>query len=156
MLLVSCSKEVETTEVLTPNVSLESSERSCNNCDQCPVDFCCCRIDLVGPNPADLLVCGNLAGICIPIDSCIVAAAGNCPEIRGELFNFPVPIGTSFLYCQEEETAIHITNPGTSPVRFRVTCMIDEITTMFTDLIIPGGESATVYVDGDCEPEECN
>jgi len=161
MLMVSCSKEVETTEVLMPNVSLESTERtSCITCNQCPVDFCCCRIDIIAPNMdnADLLVCGNLFASlsCPPIDSCFVAAAGNCPEIRGALFLFEVEHNISFLYCQEEESAIHITNTETFTIRVRVTCMIDEITTMFTDLIIPGGESATVYVDGDCEPEECN
>ncbi len=158
MLMVSCSKEVETTEVLMPNVSLESSERSCITCTQCVLNYCCCRIDILqptGPPEIEVQLCGDLPG-CTPIDICSVSAAGNCPEIRGELVDVTLEQGISYLYCHEKDGAIRIRNLESFNIQLRITCMIGDVTSMFTDVFILGFGAEIIFVDGDCEPDECN
>lgn len=159
VLMVSCSKEIETTDVHTPNVTLESTERNCiTGCNQCSQDFCCCRIDILqptGPPTIQIQLCGALPG-CISIDTCSVSAVGNCPEIRGVLVEENLSQGISFLYCHEKEGAILIRNLEPFPIQLRITCMISDLTSMFTDVSIPEFGSQTVFVDSECEPDECN
>lgn len=160
MLMVSCSKEIETTEVLTPNVSLESSERSCvANCTQCPQDFCCCVIEVLDPTGTDVFVqfCGNLPG-CTGINICSVSATGNCPEINGRIYVETLNSATPFFYCQEKDEAIRIRNTEPFDVGIRITCSVpDSVSTPSSiNVLIPGFGSKTILVNNNCEPEDCN
>lgn len=158
MLTVSCSKEVETTEVLTPNVTLESTERTCvPDCTQCPQDFCCCLIEVLDPILTPVLVqfCGNMPG-CAGTNACSISATGNCPEINGRIYVETLNSATSFFYCQEKDEAIRITNTEPFDVTIRISCFLDDSTPFITNVLIPGFDSKTIQVSNNCEPEECN
>ncbi len=158
MLMVSCSKEVETPEMLTPNVTLESTERSCvPDCTQCPQDFCCCLIEVLDPTGMFVQVqfCGNMPG-CAGTTVCSISATGNCPEINGRIYLETLDSGTPFFYCQEKDEAIRITNAEPFDVTIRISCFLDDSTPSITNVLIPGFDSKTIFVSNNCEPEECN
>lgn len=159
MLMVGCQKKIETTEVLTPNVTLESSERTCvDDCQPC-INPCCCVIEVLDPilTPVLIQFCGVLAG-CTGIGTCSVNATGNCPEIRGILVEEELNPAIPFLYCQEIDEAIRITNTESFDVLIRISCFVTDSTgtPSIINVLIPGFESKTILVNNNCKPEECN
>ena len=157
MLMMSCQKENETVEVLTPNVTLESSERSCvADCQPC-IGQCCCVIEVLDPTGTDVVVqfCGNLPG-CTNIDTCSVSATGNCPEIIGRIYVETLNSLLPFFYCQEKDEAILITNTEPFDILIRIYCFLDDSTPSITNVLIPGFDSKTILVNNNCEPEDCN
>lgn len=114
MLIAGCQKENQTAELLTPDETVEATERSCvTGCQQCLIqDFCCCKIDVRFPTAVpniQIQFCGELPG-CTNLDTCTVGPKGNCPEINGKIVENDLIPGTPFYYCQKKDEAIRIAN----------------------------------------------
>jgi hypothetical protein len=129
--------------------------RTVDECEDCPVDYCCCAIELWAfTNEADISVCGFSNGdyLCGTYNP-----PGDCDDISGigEDILLTYPDLTGVLVCKEESGAFRIFNNGGSTITIRMTCEYDLTSPTWTVITIPAHSEVFYATDGDCELSQC-
>ena len=134
-------------------------QQRAESCDYCPVEDCCCYVELTGgATSADLAFCGTTnpdisTSTCGPID-----LASPCDDISGFYWTealsslgnpneyFCVAKGTSFMLGAGPLTGTNI----------RFHCQVGQTNPQFITLNLSAGEKHYYTVDDDCELSECH
>lgn len=125
-LFVSCEQsELQTTT--KPNTTLPVTTRSAiEDCEDCPIDYCCCEIELLSPNMiSQVLFCGAYLGT--PGTSCGPFNPGSpCSTISGiSSSQFFSGSGDRHLFCAPTGGSFCIQNTSGFEIRIRFSCQYD-------------------------------
>lgn len=155
-LFVSCEQsELQTTT--KPDTTLPVTTRSAiEDCEDCPIDYCCCEIELMFPNAfSQVIFCGAYLGT--PGTSCGPYNPGSpCSTISGlsssQSFSMS---GDRHLFCAPIGGSFCIQNVSGFDIRIRFTCQYDETNPDEEIILIPDTQTACFNNDGDCELSSC-
>jgi hypothetical protein len=131
--------------------------RDINDCDECPVDYCCCGIELAGNSTvANLILCG-VYDVDTPTTPCGTSSPPSpCLSISGSIKTIDLNSSDpKDMFCLPTGGSFSITNTDTEPVTIRFTCHADLTIADFVTITIGGTD--TVYFDsnGTCFLTEC-
>ena len=138
-------------EYVTENSSINLRADDCENC---PVDDCCCYITLNGVSFAELTFCGTTNPE-LSTSPCSFDLQDPCPDISGyywstELNNtdpdefFCVATGTSFMVGSPSATSLTLT------------CQYGQVGYQSVNFSLSAGQRRFYTVDNDCELTECH
>ncbi len=153
---ISCEKTgIQTTET---EISDEQkiSTRTVEDCEDCPVDYCCCSIELwSGTEVANLQTCGFSNGTyeCGTFDP-----PGNCSDFHGFGDDFILeesPGNPRVIVCKEENGFFRIYNNTNAQIVIRMTCQADVTVPVFVLITIPAFSFVYYSTDGSCLLSEC-
>jgi hypothetical protein len=128
-----------------------------DECDDCPVEDCCCAIELrnVSIGTANLRICGTSdgTGSCSypsPPSPCIAISGGG--QATG-LLNSSDP---KHLFCMDPGNSLCIENLSSSPADIWLTCQNDIVMPQRIAITIPANETVCFATNGSCEVELCD
>lgn len=133
------------------------SNRTVEDCEDCPLDYCCCSIELWGTTTiAPLNLCGfsNGASMCGTYNP----PGNNCANFSGvgENILLESPDDRGVIVCKEENGVFRIANTSNNPVTLRMTCQADQTVPTFVIINIPGTSVVFYSTDDDCLLTECD
>jgi len=160
MLMLSCSKDIETTEVFTPNETLESTERSCiQDCDDCSTiaGECCCAIAVVSDGDAHLEICSPGLTSCSGT-ICVGDPDPPCSTFAGASDSTTLSLmgQRAYFFCQPNGEPLRIINTGTINVTLQLYCIHDIPPPPFVQFSLNPQDTIYLFADGNCEPDFCN
>jgi hypothetical protein len=131
--------------------------RTVEDCDDCPVDYCCCAIEIWGfTDEADISVCGFSNGgyLCGTFDP----PGTTCPNVAG--------IGEDIVLeddglrrvavCKDKNGSFRIFNNGGTTITVRMTCRYDLTNPVWTIINIPGHSAVYYSTDSNCALSSCS
>ena len=156
-LITSCEKAEIQKSLVTTNGKVQAREDDCvDDCEDCPVNDCCCAITLLSnTEPAGLVLCGT-TGPCVSERTCDVDELDLCEDIEG--FELDIALLNQFstvLFCVPENTPFGIiSSDGTHLVR--ITCQLGQ-TNPQSVIITLNSPPAKPYweTNGSCELTSC-
>jgi hypothetical protein len=155
-LLALCGCEGTSDHTTVPGTfSNEQINERTEDCEECPVDYCCCLLELrAGEDYAKIHLCGLSDGTfaCGPYDP-----PGSCEDFSGagqepELFDFG-PTGVAV--CVEKNGVVRIQNTSGEAVQVRFTCQHDVINPQWVNLSLANGEVVFLTTNGSCTLSAC-
>ena len=146
-----CDKSDQSTSI--QDQQLDS--RTVSSCDDCPIDDCCCAIELQFPltGSANLRLCGtsNRFGLCSP-----PSPPSPCSSISGGADGIMLtPANIRGLFCMNQGNSFSIYNNGMFPAVIKVSCLYDQTDAKFAFITIDPGEYAYFFNDNGCEHTLC-
>lgn len=128
-----------------------------DDCTDCPVEDCCCFVELVAGSSATLIFCGT-SGPEVSTQSCDFDVDG-CPTTSGYSFTTMLDDTNdpSEFFCMQKNTAFRIAIANGSAT-LNVTCQYGQMNPQvlnFSLSSIAGPNRRYFTVDGDCELTEC-
>jgi hypothetical protein len=150
MAMVSCDKnEVQRTEG-QPDSTTAVTNRTIDDCEDCPVDYCCCAVEVINPSDIyDLLFCGvytNMTGSpCGPF-----SPGSPCGTISGISSLFQLSsLNTRALFCVPTGGSFRILKTSGSGVTLRIACDLEQVNPTWFPFNIDG--SPVYYYVNDCD-----
>lgn len=141
--------QLDTTQQIT--------NRTIEECDDCPIDYCCCGMELISDNvSAQVLFCGAYFAMtgtpCGPI-----SPGGSCSTISGTsgTLTFPM-IGSKHLFCVPSGGSFMIQNVSGFTIRIRFTCQYNETNPDEATITLTNNQIVYYQADGDCFISPCN
>lgn len=152
---LSCEKTGIQTTVSEISREQKISTRTVEDCEDCPVDYCCCSIELWnGTDVADLSLCGfsngtYMCGTYIP--------PGNCSQFHGigEDILLEDDDITRVIVCKEENGIFRIQNNTNATITIRITCHADQTIAQFKTKTLATMEVVFYSTDDGCFLTEC-
>lgn len=145
-----CDKSDQSTSI--QDQQLES--RTVASCDNCPIDDCCCAIELQSSGGfADLRLCGtsNGFGLCSP-----PTPPSPCSSISGGADAMTLnSTNIRDLFCMNQGNSFSIYNNGMFDAVIKVSCLYDQTDAQFTFITIEPDEYAYFFNDNGCEHTVC-
>ncbi len=133
------------------------TNRTIEDCGDCPIGYCCCAIELLDGDIADLLFCGVYTAMigttCGPF-----TPPGNCPTVSG--ISSTISLGdmnpTRGLFCVGTGGAFRLEYLGVESVLIRISCQYNDVTPDWEYITLD--EDDVLYFDsnGGCFLMECN
>ena len=117
------------------------------DCTDCPVEDCCCAVELIEDGPVSFELCGTSSPnvITTPCSD----TWGTC-SISG--FLLPYTLNNLYdveIFCMPLNSAFRIkSTSGSSPGTVRITCQYGQLGSVSEDVAFPG--QAFFYVDEEC------
>ena len=155
--IMSCDKnEVQRTGD-QPDSTIPVTNRSIDDCEDCPDVHCCCVVELLEGDLADLLFCGvytaMIGSSCGPF-----TPPGNCPTVSG--ISSTISLGdvnpTRGLFCLGTGSAFRLEYLGTETVSIRITCQYDVVTPDWEYITLEDDDVLYFDSNGGCFLVECN
>ncbi len=125
--------------------------RTVEGCDDCPIDYCCCAIEIWGfTTAANISVCGFSNGnyICGTFDPPGTA----CPNVSGygedialDYTNLP-----HVAVCKDKNGVFRIYNNEDYAITIRITCEYNVTSPNWTVINIPEGEDVFYSTSSNC------
>ena len=156
MAMPACEKSIDQSQASILDTNSQISTREGTECSQvCPIDCCCCGIEMVGFTMFDLELCGLCEGdyLCGPH-----SADPPCSTVSGigRDLTFIYPGSARHIFCVEPGASIRIFNPSsTLTVSFRFTCEIFLTPPPYMNITLKPHEEKFFYNDGSCMVEGC-
>ena len=126
------------------------------DCQQCPVDDCCCAIQLLSDDGGlELELCGT-SGPCLSEMACEDEDPGTCPDILGfiEVIDFPTQFSTVY-FCVAKNSPFAIKS-ATNQAQVRVTCQIGQTTPTWVTINLNTPPDKPYWeTDGSCDLTAC-
>ena len=128
------------------------------DCTDCPMEDCCCRITYVSGLGASLEICGS-TGIRLSTRSCGPAdpPGDDCPNVAATYYLGPFTIDEQNQYqvfCVPENASFMI-NAISGTVVVNLTCQHDQTPPQSISATLVGGNRYFFESDGDCELDTC-
>ena len=156
MLMVSCQKEQVTEEVVLPNTTVEAQERCIDRCEDCPtMTHCCCEVRIIQAFNSDVRFCGDFLGCGAIVPTCNIDATFTCPSIDGFYLIYEVNSSDTLLFCIPRGEAFIIRNYSGQTLEIEIECQQDSGPPVVIPITL-GNEYATIEVNGNCIPEQCD
>ena len=139
----------------TPNDTVQITNRVVDDCEDCPVDYCCCAIELYGfTDDAEISVCGFTNGVYLcgtfdPPGTCANLTAG------GEDIHLLDPNNIRVLVCKEENGVFRIFNNESFQITIRITCQFGSTNPQWVVLTIPAHTEVFYSTNGQCGLTAC-
>ena len=114
----SCDKS----EIQKPALQIEARDHCIDDCEDCPVDDCCCVVELLSVGPATLHFCGT-TGPCLSTMACGASGLGNCPDLSG--FRETITLQNTSdrdLFCVSKNAPFGVSAPIGSTPTIRIHC----------------------------------
>jgi hypothetical protein len=152
MLIYSCEKAYlqkssKEETVLTPRT---------DDCDNCPIDDCCCAVELAGTSTsATLELCGTSSGI--GLCSITPDPPSPCSPISGG--GIHIVLGTGHTYepfCMGKGNSFSIHNISGFPVTIKLSCQHDMVHPQTVTITIANGGYYYYVTNSSCEITECD
>lgn len=144
-LFVSCEQsELQTTE--KADTTLPVIPRTpVEDCEDCPVDNCCCVVELISGSEANLLFCGVYSGMAGSTCGSF-SPPSPCATVSGisSTINLYSTSPTRSLFCLSAGGSFRLENIGAS-VLIRITCQYDDITPDWENIELD--EDEVLYFD---------
>jgi hypothetical protein len=128
-----------------------------DDCNDCPVDDCCCYVELDGSTSAVLTFCGTTnpdisSTVCGPI-----AMQDPCPDVSGYYWNTTL---NSFsnpneFFCVAKQSSIMI-GVGNAPTNLTLTCQYGQISSQVLNLSLSANEKLFFTADANCGLSTCH
>lgn len=149
------TEEVLPDSPVTPVPASGALTSRADECEDCPVDDCCCGIELFGSTfSADIELCGTSDGS----DSCgPFSPGGGCGTISGggQSFTLTDVTNPKKLFCMDKNAAFQIGNTSNSSIQIRVTCQENLASPLYDTITIPAQSRIFYQTNGDCELDPC-
>jgi hypothetical protein len=149
--LLACENS-EIQKSITDKVMIEQRQP---NCDNCPVEDCCCRVALNGSSAAALTFCGTTNPE-LSSSHCSVDLV-DCNDISGYYWthNLFTPGNTDEYFCVAKNSSFMI-GVGTVGANLTLTCQVGQANPQVINLSLGAGEKFYYTADGDCELTACH
>ena len=158
---VSCDKSTDQSQVQNNTQNWPVTVRTeLDECSDCPIDCCCCGIELVGLTGCQIELCGLCEGDYL----CGTYMPGTpCSSISGigkTITFIPISGGvghTREVFCVAPGASVRMYNPSlTITASFRFTCQYDVTPNTFTTVSLQPHETKYFYNNGSCMTTECH
>ena len=125
-----------------------------DDCGDCPVDDCCCGIELLTDVSVTIELCGTSDG---PSDCGPFDPGGSCSTVQGggQSFNLIFSTNPRGVFCMDKNADFMIGNTGNNAIQIRVTCQNDLTNPQSDTITIPAQTRVYYHNDGDCEVDPC-
>jgi len=155
MLTTACEKSTDQSQVSVVDQNKQLTTREEADCSICPLDCCCCGIEMVDLQAFDIEICGLCEGdyLCGPF-----SPNPPCSTVSGsgKNFMFSLPLFARHTFCVEPGASIRIRNIGSTPALFRFTCEPHLSPPPYVNVSLPNpGDVAYFYNNGTCMVEGC-
>lgn len=130
------------------------STREVADCDDCPIDHCCCGLQLVNTaTPIFFRLCGTSDGT----GSCSYSPPGPCSSINGggqsKTLQFTDP---KLLFCMAKGNSLSVWNTNLlTPAIVTLTCQEDVANPQTILDTIPAGMTHFYLINNSCIGDEC-
>lgn len=158
LFLLSSCEQSELQQKSKTYPALPVSYRSAiEDCEDCPIDYCCCEIELLAPNSlSNVSFCGVFLGVsgtpCGPF-----SPGSPCSTFSGSYVSEPLlNTGDRFLFCAPIGGSFSIQNTSGHTIRIRFTCQYDVTNPDEQIIQLEDTEIAYFFNDGSCVLTECN
>ena len=152
---VGCEKSTDQTQNTNQNWPI-TVRTPLDECSDCPVECCCCGIELLSGSTAMLEFCGLCEGDYL----CGTYSPGSpCSTVSGigkNMTLIPSPGHVREVFCVAPGASFRIRNASSYQVTFKFTCQYDVTPNTFTTITLQSGESRFFYNDGSCITAECH
>lgn len=151
LFIMACEKA----EVTNSSAKIEPRSDCVDDCNDCPVNDCCCSITITEGGETDLILCGT-TDPCLSTTACRPAEAGNCIisgyTIEMTLNSAGVATG---LFCVDPNSPFYI--QSSNNVSARITCRVGQSPPQGVNVTFntPPNNKAYYTVNGDCEISSC-
>jgi hypothetical protein len=124
-----------------------------DDCENCPIDDCCCAVELNGSSAADLIFCGTHSGIGL----CnFPNPPGPCSAFSNGGTHFSLNSSTPYgVFCMVKGNSFSIYNNAVGSVSVKVSCQHDQTHPQTLTVTIPGGTYYYFLNNSDCELTQC-
>jgi len=157
LLMVSCLKEQVPERILLPNATVEAQERCIDRCEDCPtMTHCCCEVRIIDAAGTPLRFCSDFLGCSTINPQCNTDGTFTCPPIDGILLEYFININDTLLFCIPQGEAFIIRNASANSVSLELECQQLSGPPVVIPIDLDGSEFATIEVDGNCIPEQCD
>jgi len=155
MLTTACEKSTDHSQVSVLDQNKQITPREEADCSICPLECCCCGIEMVGFGSFTLEICGLCEGdyLCGPY-----SADPPCSTVSGigQNFTFFLPNQARHTFCVEPGASIRIRNASPGIVNFRFTCEPHLSPPPYVNVTLVGiGDEAFFYNNGSCMVAGC-
>ncbi len=153
--LIACEKaEIQQS---TNKVEEQISVRT-DDCTDCPIEDCCCRITYVSNDGASLEICGS-TGARLSSRPCGSAdpPGDDCPDVAATYYLGPFTINsmsTYQIFCVPENASFMI-NAISGTVGVGITCQNGLTNPQTISATLVGGNRYFFETNGDCELNTC-
>jgi len=156
LIITSCEKAEIHKSLVTTNDEVQAREDDCvDDCDDCPVNDCCCSIQLLSLGSTTLGFCGT-SGPCVSTMTCGLSGLPFCPDINGFVETISL-IGQSstVLFCVPQNSQFGIISATGAPV-VRLTCQIGQTSPQFVTIQLNTPPAKPYWsTDSDCLLTSC-
>ena|SRR5690349_2989682 len=157
---ISCDKSTDQSQTQTSSQKWPVTVREpLDECEDCPIDCCCCGIEIISNNPITLELCGLREGDYL----CGTYYPGSpCSSISGTGKNITLTPSGPFghpreVFCVEPGASFRIFNQSsTLPASFKFTCQYDVTPNTFITVTLQPHEERFFFNDGSCITEGCH
>lgn len=123
-----------------------------DDCENCPIDDCCCAVELNGSSSADLLLCGtdNYIGLCS------VSPPSPCSAISNGGVHLSLNSSTTYgVFCMVKGNSFSVYNNGGGSASLKVSCQHDQAHPQTVTFSIGAGNYAYFLNNSSCELSQC-
>jgi len=153
-MLPACEKSIDQTQVSVVDQNGQITTREEADCSICPLDCCCCGIEMVNTQGFMLEICGLCDGdfLCGPF-----SPNPPCSTVSGIAKNltFSLPNQARHTFCVEPGASIRITNISGMPAVFRFTCEPHLSPPPYVNVTLAPGAFEYFYNNGSCMVVGC-
>ena len=152
---ISCEKTgIQVTDKNSEQIRITT--REVEDCEECPLEYCCCAVELAGlSTQASLYFCGAYDED-VPTVPCSQSPSSPCSSISGGRKTVTLnSLATRELFCVPVGGSFSIYNNGSNSVTLRFTCQAGVIEPDFETITIGSGNYAYFFADGDCILTQC-
>jgi hypothetical protein len=140
------------------NIAEEPVNVRTDDCEDCPVDDCCCEITYVSGASITLEICGSTGTRlgtrpCGPVDS-----PGSCPDIGSSFYlgTFVISSGsTSQIFCVPENASFLINAVAGGSTVVDISCQKGQVSPQTIPATLVATNRYIFETNGDCEVSEC-
>ncbi len=156
---VGCEKSPDQSQTLSTDQNWPITVREpLDECSDCPIDCCCCGIEIIGITGFTIQLCGlcegdYLCGTFSPSSPCsTISGLGKDISLTA-----PGPFGHPREYfCVAPGASIRIFNPSSSvTASFKFTCQYDVTPNTFITVTLQPHEERYFFNNGSCMTEGC-
>jgi hypothetical protein len=147
----------EHSEVVNPNTDwIDGTLQSrADSCADCPIDDCCCAIQIVATGSADINLCGTSDGTdnCGPADPgspCLSSVSGG-----GQTFTLDYTTAPRHLFCMDKNATFWVSNLEDYSVDLWLSCQHDLTTPQSVQFSLAGGTTFFFNTNSSCVVDTC-
>jgi hypothetical protein len=154
-LFVSCEQsELQTTE--KADTTLQVTPRTpVEDCEDCPINNCCCVVEILADGPASLLFCGVYSGMAGSTCGTFTPPSP-CATVSGvsSTISLNLMSPTRQVFCLPTGGSFRLENTG-ADVTIRITCQYDEVNPDWEYIILDADEVLFFDSNTGCFLVEC-
>jgi len=156
-MITSCEKAEIHKSLVTINGEVQAREDDCvDDCEDCPINDCCCSVQLLSIGSTTLDFCGT-SGPCVSTMACGFSGLPFCPDISGFLETITLTGQfSSALFCVPQNSQFGITSATGGTPQIRLTCQVGQPSPQFVTITLNSPPPKPYWSTGsDCSLTSC-